>query len=89
MPDSAFQLEEATIAQLHAAIRAGQISVLEVVQRYIARVRAYNGVSSMLVTADGNDVPPATGTVRGGAPLKFPVQTVKAATFLMLMVRHL
>ena len=82
MPDSAFQLEETTIDQLHAAIRAGDITLAAVVQRYIARARAYNGVSSMLVTADGNDVPPTTGTVRGGAPLKFPVQTVKAATFL-------
>ena len=82
MPNSAFQLEEATIDQLHAAIRAGQITLTEVVQRYIARVRAYNGVSSMLVTEDGKDVPPAIGTVRGGAPLKFPTQTLKASTFL-------
>ncbi len=88
MPDQptqqsqAFQLEEATIADLHAAISAGKITLVEVVQRYLARVRAYNGVSSMLVTEDGKDVPPATGTVRAGAPLKFPMQTLKAATFL-------
>ncbi len=88
MPDQtatqnkAFQLEEATIDQLHAAIRAGNITLVEVVQHYIKRVQAYNGVSSMLVTANGKDVPPATGTVRGGAALKFPTQTLKAATFL-------
>ncbi len=88
MPDQSagqgttFQLEEATIGQLHAAIRAGNITVVEVVRHYIKRVQAFNGVSSMLVTADGADVAPATGTVRGGAPLKFPTQTVKASTFL-------
>ena len=87
MPDQAtqskaFQLEEATIDQLHAAIRGGQITLVEVVQHYIKRVQGFNGVSSMLVTTDGADVPLATGTVRGGAPLKFPTKTVKASTFL-------
>jgi Asp-tRNA(Asn)/Glu-tRNA(Gln) amidotransferase A subunit family amidase len=85
MPDQSakvFQLEEANIAELHAAIRTGQITVVEVVQRYIARVRAYNGVSSMLVTKDGADVPPVPGVMRGGQPIKFPAQTVKASTFL-------
>ena len=88
MPDQtttqrkAFQLEEATIEQLHAAIRAGTTTLVDVVKHYIKRVQAFNGVSSMLVTADGADVPPATGTVRGGAPLKFPTKTVKAATLL-------
>ena len=52
------------------------------VQHYLARVRAYNGVASMLVTEDGAPVPQATGVVRAGAPLKFPTQTVKASTIL-------
>ena len=82
MPDSAFHLEEATIDELHAAIKAGRITVVEVVQRYIARVRAYNGVSSMLVTADGATIPPAPGVVRGKRTLKFPTQTLKASTLL-------
>jgi amidase len=82
MSDPSFQLEEATIGKLHAAIKAGKITVVEVVRRYLARVRAYNGVSSMLVTRDGSDVPPATGTMRGGAPLQFPTRTLKASTFL-------
>ena len=80
--NSGFQLEEATIAELHAAIKAGQITVVDVVQRYIARVRAYNGVSSMLVTQDGAPAAPATGTVRGQQALKFPTQTLKASTLL-------
>src|SRR5262245_55482670 len=77
-----FQLEEATIADLHAAIRDGRTTVTEVVQRYLARVRAYNGVASVLVTPDGAPVPEATGVVRAGKPLRFPKETVKAATIL-------
>jgi amidase len=80
--DKVFQLEEATIKELHAAIKAGKITVVDVVKRYIERVRAYNGVSSMLVTEDGAEVPPATGTIRAGAALKFPTKTLTASTFL-------
>lgn len=78
----AFQLEEATIAELHAAIRDGRTTVTEVVQRYLARARAYNGVASRLVTEAGVPVPEATGVVRAGKPLRFPTDTVKAATIL-------
>ncbi|HTD90813.1 MAG TPA: amidase family protein, partial [Burkholderiales bacterium] len=80
--DKVFQLEEATIDELHTAIRAGKVSVVEVVQRYIARVRAYNGVSSVLVTEDGAGVAAAPGVVRGGQSIQFPTQTLKASTFL-------
>ncbi|HEU5272559.1 MAG TPA: amidase family protein, partial [Xanthobacteraceae bacterium] len=80
--DAPFRLEEATIADLHAAIRAGKTTCVEVVKRYIARARAFNGVASRLVTADGAPVAPATGTVRGEAALKFPSETVKASTIL-------
>ena len=59
-PEKPFRLEEATIDELHAAIRAGETTVVAVVRQYLARVRAYNGVCSMLVTRDG-----ARG--RGGA----------------------
>ena len=52
-----FRLEEATIDDLHAAIKAGRTTCVEVVQHYIERVRAFNGVASMLVTADGAPVP--------------------------------
>src|SRR5690242_2900713 len=88
MPDQSdvsrktFQLEEATIAELHDAIRAGQITCVEVVQQYIARARAYNGVCSLLVTEDGKPVPEAKGTLRAGSALRFPAETVKASTLL-------
>jgi Asp-tRNA(Asn)/Glu-tRNA(Gln) amidotransferase A subunit family amidase len=77
-----FQLEEVTIDGLHAAIRSGEITCVQVVQRYIDRARAYNGVASMLVTEDGAQIAPAEGTVRAGAPLRFPTRTVKAADIL-------
>ena len=67
-----FRLEEATIDELHAAIKAGAITCVQIVQHYIARARAYNGVASALVTEDDAPIPPASGTVRAGAPLRFP-----------------
>src|SRR5688572_1146950 len=78
----AFQLEEATIADLHAAIREGRTTVTAVVQGYLARVRAYNGVASRLVTQDGGTAPEAKGVVRAGAALRFPAETVKASAIL-------
>jgi amidase len=78
----AFRLEEATIDDLHAAIRSGATTAVAVVEHYLARVRAYNGVASMLVTNDGAPVSPANGVVRAGTALKFPTQTVKASTIL-------
>jgi Asp-tRNA(Asn)/Glu-tRNA(Gln) amidotransferase A subunit family amidase len=77
-----FQLEEATIDDLHRAIQTGRTTVVKVVQHYIDRVRKFNGVASVLVTEDGKPVPPATGTVRGKAPLRFPAGTVKASGIL-------
>jgi amidase len=77
-----FRLEEATIEELHAAIRSGQITCVEIVQHYLDRARAYNGVASALVTEDGASVPEAPGAVRAQAPLRFPTTTVKASTIL-------
>ena len=80
--DTPFSLEEATIEQLHAAIRAGQTTCVAVVQHYIERARAYNGVASLLVTEDGATIPESPGAVRALAPLRFPTETVKASTIL-------
>ena len=77
-----FRLEEATIDELHEAIRAGRTTCVAVVQHYIERARAYNGVASVLVTEDGAPVPKAAGTVRAMAPLRFPTETVKASAIL-------
>ena len=77
-----FRVDEATIDELHQAIRDGRTTCVGVVKQYIARARAYNGPSSLLVTSDGAAIPPATGTVRAQAPLQFPTETVKASTLL-------
>src|SRR5438874_8123204 len=80
--DKPFRLDEATIEELHEAIQSGQTTCVAVVQHYIDRVRAYNGVASVLVTPDGAPVPEAPGAVRAQAPLRFPTATVKASTIL-------
>ena len=38
-----FNLEEATIAGLHSAIRGGQITTVGLVELYLKRIKAYNG----------------------------------------------
>ena len=77
-----FRLEEATIADLHEAIRAGKITLVEVVQRYLDTARAYNGVACLLLTEDRCNFPEAKGAARALAPLQFPTETVKASTIL-------
>ncbi len=77
-----FRVEEATIDELHNAIKARRTTCVEVIRQYIARVRAYNGVASMLVTDDGAPAKPAQGAIRAMAPLSFPTHTVKASTIL-------
>jgi hypothetical protein len=85
---ASFRLEEATIDELHQAIPAGQTSCLAVVRHYLARVRAFNGVASARVTQDGAPTLESTGTVRAGAPLRFPCDTVKATTILPNLDRY-
>ena len=79
---TSFQLVEATIDQLQAAIQAGDTTCVAVVEEYISRARAYNGVSSALVTEDGAPVVPAAGAVRAQSPIEFPTETVKASDVL-------
>lgn len=76
---SGFDVVEATIDEMHAAIQAGEVTCVEIVEQYIARARAYNGVACALVTEDGAPVPPATGAVRAGAPVEFPTKTTKVS----------
>jgi Asp-tRNA(Asn)/Glu-tRNA(Gln) amidotransferase A subunit family amidase len=79
---SRFHLQEATIDGLHRAIQNGQITCRGLVQLYVNRAKAYNGVPDVLVTKDGAPIPPAPGVVRAGAPLKFPTETVAISTLL-------
>lgn len=75
-----FQPEEATIEGMQTAIREGRTTCVQVVQAYLERARAYNGICTALVTADGAPVPAVKGYVRAGKPLTFPTHTVKAST---------
>ena len=79
---AAFQVEEATIASIQTAIKSGQTTCKQVVQAYIERAKAYNGVCTALVTADGKPISAVKGYMRAGAPLTFPTKTVKASTVL-------
>lgn len=80
--NGSFRVEEATVDQVHRAIQSGETTCVDIVRQYLERIKAYNGVASMLVTEDGHDVTPTTGAVRGGQELTFPIQTVKASTIL-------
>src|SRR6476646_7593376 len=72
----AFRVEEISIAGIHEAIQQGRTTCTGVVQAYLDRAKAYNGVSNYLVTADGADIPKPPGQVRAGSALAFPTKTV-------------
>src|SRR3982751_1277802 len=72
----AFQIEEISIDGIQTAIKEGRTTCVGVVQAYLDRAKAYNGVSNYLVTPDGADIPKPPGQVRAGAPLAFPTKTV-------------
>ena len=78
----AFQIEEATIGGIQRAIRQGETTCVQVVEAYLERARAYNGVCTQLVTADGGQVAPGRGAVRAGVPLEFPSTTVPVREIL-------
>ena len=46
-----FTVEEATIEGIHDAIKSGEITCKGLVQAYIDRAKAYNGVCTQLVTS--------------------------------------
>jgi amidase len=77
-----FHLQEATIDDIQRAIREGQISCRSLVQLYVNRAKAYNGVADELVTLDGAPIAPPAGVVRAGSPLKYPTTTVAISTLL-------
>jgi Asp-tRNA(Asn)/Glu-tRNA(Gln) amidotransferase A subunit family amidase len=77
-----FRIEEATIDDMQRAIQNGSTTCRGLVQAYVDRARAYNGMCTRLVTQDGADVAPASGTVRAGSPLVFPSSTVAVSSIL-------
>ena len=77
-----FHLEEATISDVHRGIQEGQLTCLGLVEMYLDRAKAYNGVTNQLVTRDGAPVPAVPGMVRVGAPLEYPSETVAVTEVL-------
>ena len=77
-----FQIEEATIGGIQRAIRQGETTCVQVVEAYVERARAYNGICTQLVTADGGPVAPSQGAVRAGVPIEFPSITVPVGEIL-------
>jgi Asp-tRNA(Asn)/Glu-tRNA(Gln) amidotransferase A subunit family amidase len=77
-----FQIVEATIDDIHAAIESGDMTCEDIVSAYLARVAAYNGPCTQLVSANGANIEEATGAVRGGAAIKFPTTTVPVSEML-------
>lgn len=78
-PTTPFTLVEASVDDIHAAITSGRATCADIVEGYVARAAAYNGVCTWLVTADGAPVDPVPGVVRAGAPIEFPTDTVPVA----------
>lgn len=78
----AFKLHEATIDDIHQGIRAGEVTCQKIVEAYVERARAYNGICTQLVTKDGAKIAPAAGAVRAGVPLKFPSETIAISKVL-------
>ena len=77
-----FEVEEATIDDIHEAIQQGNTTCVQVVQAYVDRAKAYNGICTQLVTEDGGPITPGKGTVRAGVPLTFPSATVAVREIL-------
>ena len=77
-----FRLEEATISDVHRAIQEGQLTCLGLVEMYLDRAKAYNGVTNQLVTLDGEPVSAVPGMVRAGAVLEYPTETVAVTEIL-------
>ena len=78
----AFPIEEATIGGIQRAIQEGETTCVQVVEAYVERARAYNGICTQLVTADGGPVAPGRGAVRAGVPIEFPSTTVPVREIL-------
>jgi amidase len=77
-----FKLVEATIADIHRAIRRGEVTCKQLVQAYLDRIAAYNGPCTKLVTADGMPIPAAQGYVRSGARIAYPTETFPVSEML-------
>lgn len=81
-PAFAFRIEEASIQRIQAAIQSGETTCRKVVQAYIDRAKAYNGICTEPVTKDGAPAQSRLGMVRAGSPLRFSSETVPISRIL-------
>ena len=81
-----FYVEETSITGIQRAIQSGQTSCRQVVQAYIDRAKAYNGVCTALVTKDGAPIAPTAGMMRAGSVLQYPSRTVAASLFFRIAI---
>lgn len=84
-----FALMEATIADIHRAIRRGEITCTQLVQAYLARIAAYNGPCTKLVSADGAPILPSQGYVRSGERIAYPTETFPISEMLPNLDQYL
>ena len=77
-PPWQFHLREATIGDVHRAIKEGQLTCRGLVQAYINRAQAYNGVANALVTESGAPV-----MYRKMGAILQPVTAARARRFSM------
>lgn len=75
-PEKPFKLHEVTVDGIHAGIQSGATTCKGIVEAYVARARAYNGICTMPVTANGGTLPKVKGAVRAGVPISFPTRSV-------------
>jgi len=61
---------------MHKAIQSGATTCKQVIEGYVARAKAYNGMCTAPVTADGGKLPRVSGAVRAGSKIKFPTDSV-------------
>lgn len=79
---TSFTVEESRISDVHRAIQAGEVTCTQVVEAYLERVRAFNGICTRLVTPAGKSVPRVLGALRAGKALVFPTDTVAVGKVL-------
>lgn len=88
---AAFSLEEATIADIHAAYEAGELTSTELVNSYLARIKAYNG--SGVAEPEGRlgkiETIAKSGQINAIATLNLRPATLRAWGFSPRMARSL
>lgn len=88
---AAFKLEEATIADIQTAYQSGELTATDLVKRYLARIKAYNGPG--VAEPNGRlgriETVPHSGTINAIATLNLRPATLAAWGFGPRLARSL